>query len=497
MRASSSMAIKINIRKRKIKPSLEKYFPSSTKSKSRTHINLQKSQISAKKYQNKSHIQLLNKPSGFISKRNINSLFKQKFLTPTNGINLNISDQNKIPKIFDNSSIYHSIISKIENLMINYKLDSMKLYYMLSNIENFINTIIEDEESNRENINEIKTLQKSHSAYAKGKLNKYSLESKDKIKENRNNSPISNNLINLSNNIVEYEQTETDAIIYKRKVNKLIIKINEMENKFKIEKLKYLFCIGEYQKKVTELEKKLNMNSIGNMPKDELKKFLCYPHYVKFDVNVDINPKSIPMFNLRKNKCHSSMHDNRINKKLLLAKSENGVIPLDSNNNINSFDLLNDKTINNNNNEKMDLHNIEEENTKNKDKELPFNYDYDEVKKLIELGKVKFDSKSQKMDIFLGKDKNFFVSHPKINYIKSLNDGSKIASWKLENQINSLPKQISKLKTLSKSQKNQVVVFPSFLNETMVNLEKLRTYKNFRSIEHKFEETFKIKIKNE
>ena len=71
-----------------------------------------------------------------------------------------------------------------------------------------------------------------------------------------------------------------------------------------------------------------------------------------------------------------------------------------------------------------------------------------------------------------------------------------MASWKLENQINSLPKQISKLKILSKSQKNQIVVFPSFLNETMVNLEKLRTNKNFRSIENKFEETFKIKIKN-
>ena len=488
MRASSSAATKINIRKRKINSSSEKIFPSSTNSKSRTNINFQKSQISAKKYQNKSHIQLKYKPVGFISTRNINPLFKQKYLTPTNGINLNISDQNKIPKIFDNNSICNSIISKMENLMINYKRDSMKLYYMLSNIENFINTIIEDEESNRENINEIKILQKSHSAYANGKLNKYSLEGKDKIKENRNNSPLSNNLINLSNNIIEYEQTETDAIIYKRKVNRLIIKINEMENKFKIEKLKYLFCIGEYQKKVTELEKKLDMNSIGNMPKDELKKFLCYPHYVKFDVNVDINPKSIPMFNLRKNKCHSSMHDNRINKKLLLAKSENGVNSLDLNNNINSLYLLSDKTINNNNNGKLDLYNIEE---------LPLNYDYDEVKKLIELGKAKFDSKSQKMDIFLGKDKNFFVSHPKINYIKSLNDGSKIASWKLENQINSLPKQISKLKTLSKSQKNQVVVFPSFLNETMVNLEKLRTYKNYRSIEHKLEETFKIKIKNE
>ncbi len=75
-----------------------------------------------------------------------------------------------------------------------------------------------------------------------------------------------------------------------------------MENKFKVEKLNYLFYIGEYQKKVAELEKKLNLNSIDNMPKTEIKKLICYPHYVKFDVSEDINPKSIPMFNLRKKK---------------------------------------------------------------------------------------------------------------------------------------------------------------------------------------------------
>ena len=101
------------------------------------------------------------------------------------------------------------------------------------------------------------------------------------------------------------------------------------------------------------------------------------------------------------------------------------------------------------------------------------------------------------IDKIFGKDKNFFVSHPKLAYIKSLKDGNKLASWKLENQINSLPKELSKLKTLSKTQKNAIVVFPSFLNETMANLEKLRTSKNFRSIENKFEETFKLKIKND
>jgi hypothetical protein len=40
-----------------------------------------------------------------------------------------------------------------------------------------------------------------------------------------------------------------------------------------------------------------------------------------------------------------------------------------------------------------------------------------------------------------------------------------------------------------------MIVFPSSFNETMVNLEKLRTNKNFKSIENKFEENLKLNKK--
>ena len=516
MMSSSSIANKMTFRKRKINSALDNLYPSSTNYKSNSNIILLNSQKFPKKQKNKSQIQLKYNSFGFDSMKNTSFSCRQKLLTPQKRINLkNSSTQNDIPKLFDINSIYNSIISKIENLINNYKKDMMKLYYVLTNIENFINSISQEDEL----LSQEKNVQKSFSANPHGNLYKYNLESIDE-KDNKHNSPKNSNNINLSNNnLLEGEQPESDAIIYKRKINKLIIKINEMENKFKIEKLKYLFCIGEYQKKINELEKKLNMNSIDKMPKKELKKFLCYPHYVKFDVNEDINPKSVPMFNIvrKKKKCYSSIHDNRVNKRNLLSKSDNdngNSFDFDSkgnnkdkdNNNIAPLDLLNEFKKNNIhsnkhshnhnsniNNAKIDLNDIEEENLFF-DKEKDINFE--EVKNTIELGKLKFDSKIQTMDRFFGKSKNFFVSHPKLNYIKSLNDGNKMASWKLENQINSLPKQISKLKILSKSQKNQIVVFPSFLNETMVNLEKLRTNKNFRSIENKFEETFKIKIKN-
>ena len=117
-----------------------------------------------------------------------------------------------------------------------------------------------------------------------------------------------------------------------------------------------------------------------------------------------------------------------------------------------------------------------------------------EVKETIKLGKKNFEMQIPIVDKFFGKKKSFFISHPRLNYVKVGKDGNQLTSWKLDNQLKSLPQQISKLK-ISKSQKNAMIVFPSSFNETMVNLEKLRTNKNFRSIENKFEETFKIKHK--
>lgn len=352
--------------------------------------------------------------------------------------------------------------------MIKYKQDIKKLNNILSNIENFINEISQGDISNLKN-NSMKSFISNNNEIDKNKTKEFI-------------SPSKNYKIKISNNYsLEAEKQELDISIYKRKVNKLIIKINEMENKYKIEKLKYLFCIGDYHKKLTNLEKKLNMDSIDKMPKSELKKLLCYPHYVKFDIHEEINPKCV-----RKTHCKSSIHDNRIKDKIMLNKSEKGLISID-------YDLSNNKDNNNSsiifeinkdkNNENVILSDIDD----GKKKEINF----EQIKNMIELGRIKFDSKIQVLDKLFGTDKNFFISHPKLNYIKSLNDGNKMATWKLENQINSLPKELSKLKILSKSQKNAIVVFPSFLNETMANLEKLRTSKNFRSIENKFEETLK------
>ena len=243
-------------------------------------------------------------------------------------------------------------------------------------------------------------------------------------------------------------------------MNKLSQKIHEMNLKFKIKELNYLFYIGECEKKINKLEKQLNVNSIDKLSKNELKKVLCYPNYLKFDVKEDVNLKSVPMYNKRKYRCQSSKIDNRY-KNNIFSKSEIEI------------SLENNKSCEN------------------------FIQNEEKCKNIIELRKNDFEPQISNINKIFEKDKNYFVSHPKLKYIKNLNDGNKLIAWKLENQINSLPKEISKLKTLSKTQKNAIIVFPSFLNETIVNLEKLRINKNFRSIENKFEEKLKkLNLKN-
>ena len=234
-----------------------------------------------------------------------------------------------------------------------------------------------------------------------------------------------------------------------------------MEYKFKVNELNYFFCIGDYQKKINDLEKKLNMKKINKIPKNELKEFICYPHYMKFDVKEDINPKSIPMFNARKNK----------NKTIILNNKE-------KNNEFFDYNIENLEKIYNNKNIIRLWKGLE----------------LNEVKNTIELGKKKYSEQIPIADKFFGREKSFFISHPKLNYIKIGKNGNQLTSWKIDNQLNNFPKQISKLK-ISKSQKNAIIVFPSSFNETIVNLEKLKTNKNFQNIEYKFEESLKMNKK--
>ena len=434
------------------------------------------------------------KDKTIVSKSN-NDIYS-KILTPQNQNVIKLRDRIISPKStnrkkVDNKSLYTSLISKIENITLKYKKNTNKLYSLLTQIDNFINTILKEDTNKNKTISDI------------NKVKVLSLKN-NIIKYNYKKNNTTKNKLDLSKEFIDNERNETENNLMRRKINKLYQKINDMEIKFKIDELNYFFCIGEYQKKINDLEKKLNLKKIDKLPKEELKKFLCYPHYIKFDIKEEVNPKSIPMYNLRKHKCKSSTTDNRGKK--------NEITYFDSGNTLfeKYFKKLNDKNKNNqddnknndgdNNDNKDEIFNETKNNINNDINEneeiklLEKVLEINEIKETIKLGKKKFEMQIPIVDKFFGKKKSFFISHPKLNYVKVGKDGNQLTSWKIDNQLKSLPQQISKLK-ISKSQKNAMIVFPSSFNETMVNLEKLRTNKNFRSIENKFEETFKIKHK--
>ena len=89
----------------------------------------------------------------------------------------------------------------------------------------------------------------------------------------------------------------------------------------------------------------------------------------------------------------------------------------------------------------------------------------------------------------INKQRKYFISHPKLKYMKGhLN----MKSWKTNELLDSFPKQLSKHKFISKSQKNNLIVFPSSINQIFADLEKLKIHNNFERIENEIKKTRNI-----
>ena len=196
----------------------------------------------------------------------------------------------------------------------------------------------------------------------------------------------------------------------------------DLEDKLKTDKLKYLFCIGDQNKKIKELEKELNKKSIDSLTQEELKKYRCFPNYKKFELLDDYT---------KRNNSYNKRYKNDL---LDLNKSE-------------------------------------------KEKDI--------IKNSIEYGEEIINKKKLEGNKYLDKEKSYFISHPKLKYIKSdLN----MKTFKTNELLDSFPKDIIRHKFTSRSQKNNLIVFPSSLNQIIVNLEKLRIHNDFKRIEFEFKE---------
>lgn len=441
--------------------------------------------IRNKKISNLSNLNL--KHSSMIARANLLSPVENKKNNLfSNNDSSNETNSNLIKKRFsliELTTIYNTIINQIDLLMNSYNKNSYQhIYSCLIKINNTVTQIISEKNNSNNktnknakdgkneiflNIKNYKYLGNDSKANKSNQSKKFFISELpyNKSQLTRDSLKAIQKNFGLNESIGPKENTTADS--KSRKIKYLKQKMTDLEKKFKIDELNYLFCIGEQQKKISELENRLNLTTVGNMPKEELKKIQCFPNYLKFDTTEETNPNR----NIMKPKCHSSIHRKRIPKKDFFEQSE------DINKNIEAKK---------NENENEEKKNISANNLLKNYKESEENLK--KAKEIIEIGKKVFNNQNSSIQQFFSQKKHFFISHPKLNYIKYGSEGFHMKTWKINDMMENMPKQLSKFKLSSKSQKNAIIIFPSSLNETVVNLEKLRVNKNFRSIEVKFEE---------
>jgi len=359
-----------------------------------------------------------------------------------NNFNFNTSIESK--DFLAIKSTYRFIINKINSLMKKLNKDNYEdIFSLLIKLKNFINKIIPN-----------KILTKRHISY----LSEINLpKEEDRYNNNYENlkytfdgSVISSNEkeneLNPYNKLNSYI-SETSSRFFKINNNSKRLKLLEqkntdLEDKLKSEKWKYLFCIGEQHKKIKELEKELNQKSFENMTENESRQIKCFPYAKKYDL--------LDKYSLR-----NKIQNNNINKK-------------------------------NNSNKRYREYFFEQ--YSNLDKSEEDNNEIKNTKEIIECGKKVLNDKELEGNKFLDKQGTYFISHPKLSYVKGdLN----MKSWKTSQLADSLPKGVLRHKFTSKSQKDHLIVFPSSLNQIMVNLEKLRIHNDFNRIENEFNDNLK------
>jgi hypothetical protein len=268
-------------------------------------------------------------------------------------------------------------------------------------------------------------------------------------------------------------------------------KILEQKSKNKKEEFKYLLCIGEQEKKINNLENKLKKQENENLPEDTIKAFRCFPNFHQYDFKEDLNPKSIPMFSNSENENNkrsinstSNKSKNNINKKnwtqLNLTNLEFGKIKKNSKHtscetkkgNLFNLNIVrnNDMTLIPYNSNKY-LNTFDDVLNNSQTKKKTINYGIKD-KNIFDL------VKDYHPKTILDNKKEFFLAHPTLDTAGIVN--------KKERKYIGIPKKLLKLKVHKNMEKSMQITFPSYFNETMVNLEKLRKCRNIKFNENNF-----------
>ena len=400
-------------------------------------------------------------------------IFKAINIKSHNNNDLNSSNQEE-----EILAIYKTIKRKIKDFITSNKADNNFIFSSLNYIYSFINSLFSSfskkEDSNRE-------------------MNHKENENKNYLK-----------LLTINNDHSEIYKTSRKILEY----NLLKKKILDLENKLKVNEFKYLLCIKEQQIKISDLEKQLKMKNIKE-DHNEIKETRCFPHLIQYNYKDDINPKSVPLtksilkdlnirsknrINTYKYKSHlkknnSNKNKNPIKNNIIYNSKPNFIrtnysskykkiikknVDNEEENYINSpqnkksqhptiksVDILKKKV------------NLDEDDDKSNNynnvisssriKQLSLGYEDDD----INLKTLKdFNS-----DNIINKGKTYFISHPNLAIAGINNKKNKFSKG--------LPNKIFSFKFSKNLEKNAFFTFPSTLNETLVNLEKLKLNKNF------------------
>ena len=414
-------------------------------------------------------------------------------------------------------SIYDEIKIYIENFINNYINEKSSVVFVLNEILNATILIIKDFIDNIKNNNSSLSVNKNDlfvTGEEENNTQKY--HSKINLELSINSKIVFLLKIQKLNNKIKKLKEELDffkniiEIPKKGKIGNNFLemfkkKYMEQKIKNKKEELNFLLCIGEQEKKISSLEKQLNEKEKENLPGETIKSIRCFPYFHQYDFKEDINPKSIPLFqqfqkekkvenylkkqifespknllNSIKNKkvLNNNNSSNNNRTKLLLTNPE--FSKLYKRNNYTTFKPKKEKTINNINIIKRYNISLTNDNKNNFEEKNEYNNSDKKIKKRII--NTDFNIKEKNLttayDFFkeyfpktiLDNKREFFVAHPTLSIAGVIK--------KKEVKYVGLPKKLIRLKVHKNLEKNMMITFPSSLNETLVNLEKLRCCKS-------------------
>lgn len=455
---------------------------------------------SAKNKNNKKNINYRYKSIDINTNINKKTQKKNFFLTPRydltrvsknkmkesnkNSYNSSIDNNERCFILNNNLLEYNSIIALLSKILVK-----SNSYTILTKIKNFIKKLTNEKNDtmtlNNSSYKEYLSKNQSRPFSANVNMNK-----SEKIENNKEEEKS-----NINKSKGKSKNNELEKIVLQRKIKKLYQRINELEEKCRIEQLKYLFYIIDQEKKIVELENCFDNNQL---PLDEriiekMKELKCLPNYYKPDINeenIKIKTKRPPL----SGKIKSSRRFNNNNSFL---KSRNN-----NNNNIKnkySFDKEIDPIIKRNQSQILNIRkNNKKDNYDNisKSKSRSKNMNFDESNELYEIKKQNSSYYYSKSVNQLFNEKNFFISHPKLKYVKDSKENNHFQRLKTKEQLKGISKLLSNINFGSKFQKIAVNDFSYFLNNSMVNVEKLRECHNYINIGNKFEENLKLKRKS-